>query len=71
MVLNECQDGIGYITATADSRYYFRAITPNGGVVGPLIRLNKGEDFQVNVINKLTDPTMRRSTSIVSDLDPS
>jgi iron transport multicopper oxidase len=37
-----------------------------GGPIGPLLKFNKGDNFQVLVNNKLTDSTMRRSTSIVS-----
>ncbi|KAI3615298.1 laccase [Moniliophthora roreri] len=31
---------------------------------GPLIRANKGDQFQINVIDELTDPTMDRATTI-------
>ncbi|ESK85746.1 laccase [Moniliophthora roreri MCA 2997] len=31
---------------------------------GPLIRANKGDELQINVINELTDPSMDRSTTI-------
>jgi iron transport multicopper oxidase len=35
------------------------------GPIGPLLTFNKGDNFEVLVNNKLADPTMRRSTSIV------
>uniref|UniRef100_UPI00403B38C7 Laccase n=1 Tax=synthetic construct TaxID=32630 RepID=UPI00403B38C7 len=40
------------------------AVLVNGTFPGPLITANKGDNFQINVINQLTDPTMLRSTSI-------
>ena len=40
----------------------------NGGFPGPLLTANKGDSITVNVHNKLADPTMRRSTSIVCRL---
>ncbi|KAG6844220.1 Acyl-coenzyme A oxidase 2 [Tephrocybe sp. NHM501043] len=36
----------------------------NGSFPGPLITANKGDHFQINVINQLTDTTMETSTSI-------
>ena len=46
--------------------YFFRAITPNGTFPGPTIKLQKGDSVNIPVHNALTDPGMRRSTSIVS-----
>ncbi|KAI0646778.1 A fully functional laccase from the Ligninolytic fungus Pycnoporus Cinnabarinus [Trametes meyenii] len=40
------------------------AVVANGGVPGPLIAGNMGDHFQINVINKLTNHTMLKSTSI-------
>ncbi|KAJ7734089.1 laccase [Mycena metata] len=40
------------------------AVTANGVVPGPLIVANKGDDFNLNVINALTDDTMLLSSSI-------
>lgn len=37
----------------------------NGQYPGPLLSFNKGDTAYVNVNNRLSDPTMRRSTSIV------
>ncbi|KAJ6480709.1 Cu-oxidase-domain-containing protein [Mycena vitilis] len=42
-------------------------IAVNGQYPGPPILVNKGDSLAVTVNNKLTDPTMRRSTSL--DLD--
>ena len=42
-----------------------RAVLPEGVFPGPVIRGNKGDRFQINVINELKDPSMLRSTSIV------
>ncbi|KAJ7060806.1 Cupredoxin [Mycena amicta] len=42
-------------------------ITANGTFPGPLIRAKKGDTLRVTVNNKLTDPSMRRSTSIDFD----
>ncbi|KAF8585860.1 multicopper oxidase [Ramaria rubella] len=42
-------------------------ITANGTYPGPLIRAEKGDHLKVTVNNRLTDPTMRRSTSINFD----
>lgn len=41
----------------------------NGQFPGPLLTANKGDRITVNVNNRLTDPTMRRSTSIVCRLN--
>ncbi|KAJ7291810.1 laccase [Mycena rebaudengoi] len=41
-----------------------QAVLVNGQVPGPLIVANKGEDFNLNVIDTLTDATMLTSTSI-------
>jgi FtsP/CotA-like multicopper oxidase with cupredoxin domain len=38
----------------------------NNRFPGPLITANKGDTLKITVNNKLTDPTMRRSTTIVS-----
>jgi hypothetical protein len=46
--------------------YFLRAITPNGTFPGPTIKLQKGDRVNIPVHNALTDPGMRRSTSIVS-----
>jgi FtsP/CotA-like multicopper oxidase with cupredoxin domain len=64
--------------ATADRRFtsnrclarsclltQFRAVLAGGTFPGPVIRGCKGDRFQLNVINHLTDATMLRSTSIV------
>jgi len=40
----------------------------NGQFPGPVITANKGQDIRVTVNNKLSDPSMRRSSSIVSQL---
>jgi hypothetical protein len=40
-----------------------------GTFPGPTITAQRGENLRINVINELTDPTMRRSTTIVSDGD--
>ncbi|KAJ7127292.1 Cu-oxidase-domain-containing protein [Mycena crocata] len=42
-------------------------VVVNGQYPGPPILINKGDSLSVTVNNKLTDPTMRRSTSL--DLD--
>lgn len=42
------------------------AVVTNGIHPGPLITATKGDQFKLNVINNLTDPTMLRGTSIVS-----
>jgi len=44
---------------------YSRAVLPGGTFPGPVIRGYKGDRFKINVINRLTDGTMLRSTSIV------
>lgn len=38
----------------------------NGQYPGPLLAVNKLDTVTINVNNQLSDPTMRRSTSIVS-----
>ncbi|KIK67868.1 hypothetical protein GYMLUDRAFT_155173 [Collybiopsis luxurians FD-317 M1] len=40
------------------------AVLAGGSVVGELITGNKGDNFQINVVNSLTDDTMLRSTTI-------
>ncbi|KAF8889856.1 Cupredoxin [Infundibulicybe gibba] len=42
-------------------------VVANGLFPGPLLMANKGDTMQVIVNNRLTDPTMRRSTSINFD----
>nr|GAT57161.1 laccase 2 precursor [Mycena chlorophos] len=42
-------------------------VTANGTFPGPLIKATKGDTVRVTANNKLTDPTMRRSTSINFD----
>ncbi|KAJ7083793.1 Cupredoxin [Mycena epipterygia] len=42
-------------------------VTANGTFPGPVIRAMKGDTLRVTVNNKLTDPTMRRSTSMDFD----
>ncbi|KAF7319806.1 Laccase G [Mycena kentingensis (nom. inval.)] len=41
-----------------------QAVLVNGGHPGPLITANKGEEFNLNVIDELTNQTMLLSTSI-------
>lgn len=38
----------------------------NGQYPGPLLYFNKGDTAYITVNNSLSDPTMRRSTSVVS-----
>lgn len=40
----------------------------NGVYPGPLLKANKGDTVTVNVHNKLNDPGIRKSTSIVSHI---
>ncbi|KAK7029545.1 laccase, multicopper oxidase, benzenediol:oxygen oxidorectuctase [Paramarasmius palmivorus] len=40
------------------------AVVAGGSTIGPLISANKGDNFKINVINKLNDDTMVQSTSI-------
>ncbi|KAJ7601795.1 laccase [Mycena polygramma] len=40
------------------------AVTANGIIPGPLIVANKGDEFNLNVVNTLTDSTMLLSSSI-------
>ncbi|KAI0782818.1 Lac2 protein [Abortiporus biennis] len=40
------------------------AVLVDGSMPGPLIKGNKGDNFQINVINTLTDQSMLKSTSI-------
>lgn len=42
------------------------AVVANGEAPGPLITGNKGDNFQINVVNNLSNHTMLKSTSIVS-----
>lgn len=39
-------------------------VVPNGTFPGPTFKLNKGDSVVIHTHNKLTDPDMRRSTSI-------
>lgn len=45
---------------------FTRSAIVAGAFPGKLITANKGDVLHINVTNQLTDPTMRRSTSIVS-----
>jgi iron transport multicopper oxidase len=40
----------------------------NGVFPGPLLTANQGDSITIDVTNSLFDPTMRRSTSIVSKM---
>ncbi|KXN88347.1 Laccase-2 [Leucoagaricus sp. SymC.cos] len=42
-------------------------VVANGQYPGPLITANKGDTLEVTINNNLTDPTMRRSTSLNFD----
>ncbi|TFK20840.1 laccase 9 [Coprinopsis marcescibilis] len=39
-------------------------VAVNGQYPAPLIRARKGDNFKINVVNELTDPTMLRQTSV-------
>ncbi|TEB37788.1 laccase 1 precursor [Coprinellus micaceus] len=39
-------------------------VAVNGAHINPLIRATKGDNFNLNVVNNLDDPTMLRSTSV-------
>lgn len=52
---------------TSPDGFVRNSITANGTYPGPLIKANKGDTLRVTVNNKLTDPTMRRSTSMDFD----
>lgn len=43
-----------------------RTVVANGQFPGPLISANTGDNLQLNVVDSLTDTTMRRATSVVS-----
>ncbi|KAL0063533.1 laccase, multicopper oxidase, benzenediol:oxygen oxidorectuctase [Marasmius tenuissimus] len=43
------------------------AVVAGDSTIGPLIVGNKGDEFQINVVNNLDDDTMLQSTSIASD----
>ncbi|KAJ7082006.1 hypothetical protein B0H15DRAFT_442697 [Mycena belliarum] len=43
-------------------------VSPNGTFPGPTFAVNKGDSVVIHTHNKLTDPKMRRSTSIVVPL---
>ena len=47
--------------------YERAAVLAEGTFPGPLITGQKGDHFQINVIDQLTNHTMLKSTSIVSD----
>ncbi|KAJ8080638.1 laccase, multicopper oxidase, benzenediol:oxygen oxidorectuctase [Marasmius tenuissimus] len=51
-------------TIIAPDGFERHAITPNGTFPGPTFFVQKGEDVDIAMKNDLTDPTMRRSTSI-------
>ncbi|KAF7303974.1 Laccase I [Mycena indigotica] len=40
------------------------AVTVNGKFPSPIISANKGDNFQINVVNKLTDKNIPRATSV-------
>jgi len=48
----------------APDGFYRSASVANGTFPGPLLSATKGDTMQVTVNNKLSDPRMRRSTSI-------
>jgi iron transport multicopper oxidase len=54
-------------TRLAPDGFTRSVITANGTYPGPLIKANKGDELRVTVNNRLTDPTMRRSTSLNFD----
>ena len=53
------------LMALVPHRSEFRAVLPGGTFPGPVITGQKGDRFQINVHDQLTDATMLRSTSIV------
>jgi iron transport multicopper oxidase len=54
-------------TQVAPDGFLRSVVSANGTYPGPLITATKGDTLRVTVHNKLTDPTMRRSTSINYD----
>ena len=48
--------------------FHSSTVVVNGQFPGPLLKGNIGDNFQINVVDKLTDDTMRRATSIVSKI---
>ncbi|TDL26568.1 Cu-oxidase-domain-containing protein [Rickenella mellea] len=56
---------LNIINAQLSPDGFSRSVVSAEGVFpGPLITGNKGDNFQINVVNKLNDTTMRRATSI-------
>ncbi|RDX40997.1 laccase [Lentinus brumalis] len=49
--------------ATPDG-YVRQAVLPNGTFPGPLISGNKGDNFQINVVDQMTNATMINSTTV-------
>ena len=56
-------------TTIAPDGFKRSASLVNGMFPGPVLTANKGDSITVNVHNRLADPTMRRSTSIVCHLN--
>ncbi|KAG6816614.1 hypothetical protein H0H87_004620 [Tephrocybe sp. NHM501043] len=54
-------------TKLAPDGFSRSVVVANGQYPGPLITANKGDNLVVTVNNRLTDPTMRRSTSLDFD----
>ncbi|KAG6897166.1 hypothetical protein C0992_003672 [Termitomyces sp. T32_za158] len=54
-------------TRLAPDGFERSVITANGQYPGPLIALTKGDVLRLTLNNRLTDPTMRRSTSLDFD----
>jgi iron transport multicopper oxidase len=54
-------------TQLAPDGFKRSVVVANGQYPGPLIKANKGDTLEVTVHNRLTDPTMRRSTSLDFD----
>ncbi|KAJ7183852.1 laccase-2 [Mycena filopes] len=51
-------------TELSPDGYTRSTVVPNGTFPGPTFKLNKGDSVVIHTHNKLTDPGMRRSTSI-------
>lgn len=51
-------------TIVAPDGFSRHAITPNGTFPGPTFKVQKGDRVDIAMKNAMTDPTMRRSTSI-------
>jgi iron transport multicopper oxidase len=47
-----------------DTHLLLSAVLAGGVYPGPLIKGNKGDNFQINVIDNLTEGSMLKSTSI-------